>query len=458
MKRKTTIRLMQATTAVFALSLSSCMSISDVASDDVYVMKGASIPVSESLTDETSYATYRYKKERNNRVDYYADNRSIFRRYNRYNSPYMGYNYNSRYNMNPYFGNTHFGHHGSGLMYMPGMGWTFAGGYMNPYGVYGHPHQMYGYGDYYGGFCQVPYMGYNPYSGWNSWGNNGWHGNSWGNNGWGNNGWGNNGWGNNGWGNNGWGNNGWHGNGWGNSGWGNNGWGNNNGGNTGGTTAGNHFSGPRGNVGGSGVPVRNSNYVGTVKSGENTVATSGRTINTAERIPSTVSRKPVGRGEITRSASSRETGNTISNGNNTGTVGRTQSNKTEVQRAPVRQETFNRPGEVNTAPVDNGNTRVNSGTNSRVTSPSRNTGNGSSVTTPSRNSGSGSTISTPSRNSGSGSTISSPSRNSGGSTISTPSRSSGSGSTVTSPSRGSSGSGSSGGSTRSGGSSGGSRR
>lgn len=438
MKRKTTIRLMQASAAVLALSLSSCMSISDVASDDVYVMKGASIPISESLTDETSYSTFKYKKERNNRVDYYADNRSIFGRYNRYNSPYMGYNYNPYYNMNPYFGNPHFGHHGGGLMYMPGMGWTFAGGYMNPYGMYGHPHQMYGYGDYYGGFCHVPYMGYNPYSSWNSWGHNGWYGNSWGHSGYYGNNWGNNGWGNNAWGNN---------NGWGN----NNNWGNNNGGNNGGTTAGNHFTGPRGSVGGSGVPVRNSSYVGTVKSGENPVATTGRNINSTERVPSTVSRTPVGRGELTRSNSNREAGNTINTGN-TGTVGRTQSNKTDVQRAPARQETFNRPGEVNTAPVDNGNTRVNSGTNSRVTTPSRNSGSGSTVTTPSRNSGSGSTISTPSRNSGSGSTISTPSRNSGGSTISTPSRNSGSGSTISSPSRGSSGSGSSGGG------SGGSRR
>jgi hypothetical protein len=346
MKRKTTIHLMRVYSTALVLSLSSCVSITDVVSDDVYVMKGSSIPISESLTDETSYSTFRYKKERNNRVDYYVDNRSIFGRYGRYNSPYIGFNYNSRYNMGPYFRDTHFGHHGGGLMYIPGMGWTFSGGHMNPYGVYGHPHQMYGYWGYYSGFYQSPIMCYDPYSIWNSWSDN----HIWGN--------------------------------------------------TNGTMYGNHFSGPRGSVGGSGVMVRNGAYVGTVKSGESV----GGSINNLNQIPTNFSRKPVGRGE---------TGKLINNENNYGTVDRTKLKKTEVYRIPTRQDTFKRPREVNTTPPDNRDRRVNNESNSRVTTPLRNSGGGLPITTPSRNSSE--RVSTPSRNSGNVTTVSKPLRGSSGS-------------------------------------------
>jgi hypothetical protein len=115
-------------------SLTACMSVSQSSDDSVYVMKGASIPVGESLSDETAYSTFKYKKDRNQpRSRYYLGN----------NMSSMQ-NYSSFSNRNYYYG--------------------------NPYSSWSSPYYNYNYGNYgyntYGSISMTPVWVYTPGWGW----------------------------------------------------------------------------------------------------------------------------------------------------------------------------------------------------------------------------------------------------------------------------------------------------
>jgi hypothetical protein len=174
-------------------SLSACMSVSQSSDDGVYIMKGASIPVGESLSDETAYSTFKYKKDRNQpRSTYYlGNNMSSMQGYNRFgnhyyvnpysswNSPYYNYNY----------GNYGYNSYGSMSMtpvwvYTPGWGWStqmvMTNGYNPMYDPYsynswgGYNHNPYGYyGDYYGNnYYNNGYYNNGYYNSSNYYGNN----------------------------------------------------------------------------------------------------------------------------------------------------------------------------------------------------------------------------------------------------------------------------------------------
>lgn len=359
--------------AASALTFASCASISNVPDDDVYVVKSAAIPTNESLSDETSYAAFKYKKDRNNNaVDYEDDffNPSFANPRMRFNMR-MGYNpfmYSpfgySPYGYSPYgygMGYSPYLHHpyGSPMIYVPGIGWTYSsmmygfnnyGGFYDPY--FNGYHMNYGYGmGYgigagfgYGGFGMYPY-GSGFYDSW------------------------------------------YYGGGNFNNQWGNGSAGNNTPNNP------NHYSGPRGSSSGGGVVTR-TNIPGTVKMGTTPVVNSNPTTKPVGVV------KPVGKEAV------------FSRNNGTMTT-----TKPTVESVPTG--TLNRPGRVNSTPATRENpTREY---NNNPFNPSRNSGV-SSPSTPSRNNGGSVGSPSPTRNSGSG--VSSPTRNSGSPSVS-PSRSTG---------------------------------
>lgn len=413
--------------SIFALalgSLNSCASISNVADDDVYVVKPSQIPMGESLDDETSYMAYKYKKDQNNNLTTYRNpNVGAFGMgyaygYRNYNDPFLfnPYMYNPYGFYDPYGYYSPYGHYGSGLGYIPGYGWSYIGpnpyyggyyGYHNYFGnsIWGNPYYGYGsgYGYYGGGMYGSGFWGGNPYYG-------GYYGGYYGNN--------------------------------------NNGWGN--GGNAGGgSTSYNHYRGPRGGGSGGGVVTRRD-MPGTVKMGTTPSIPLGNTSSTtvASSRETAGKTRPVGNEAITMD---RPHTTSVVSGTRSPEVRQGMSNDNNVTGTTTR---LNRPGRVeyNEVPASSGRGSVNVPSN-----PTR-TYNGAS-----RNSGS--TEQVPSRNSGSNQQ--SPSRNSGGE-YSRPSRTIESTPTRTreysapsSPSRGSSGSGSSGSGSRGGsvgGSTGGGRR
>jgi hypothetical protein len=136
-----------------ATGLTSCYSVGKVIEDDVYVMKSVSLPIGESLDDESSYSAYKYKKKRNQpKNEYYDGNTAGIYRNNNFMQPRFGMMYGS--------------------------------GFYSMGRPYYHGYNMYNYhGSFYGGMhdpfynpCFDPF--YNPYSpygcGYSSWGSPGW--------------------------------------------------------------------------------------------------------------------------------------------------------------------------------------------------------------------------------------------------------------------------------------------
>jgi hypothetical protein len=147
---------------LLSISLTSCYSTKLLVDDDVYVMKSSELPVGESLTDETNYATYKFKQERGvTSSSYYYDPYKYFAGYNGYysNSNLMyswrwGFNtYHptfSAYNHSLYYGNGFYNAFGP-LVYDPFTNTYLNYGY-NYYGYYGNYNSPFynPYGSYYG--------------------------------------------------------------------------------------------------------------------------------------------------------------------------------------------------------------------------------------------------------------------------------------------------------------------
>ena len=74
--------------------LASCSSSRPIMDDNVYMLKTAAVPIGENLLDETSYATYKYREDKNNpTTGYYNPENQSARRNNRsmFNRPSFYY-------------------------------------------------------------------------------------------------------------------------------------------------------------------------------------------------------------------------------------------------------------------------------------------------------------------------------------------------------------------------------
>lgn len=143
--------------------------------DDVYMIKSNKLPVGESLTDESSYASYRNNRDGRAVSSFYDDEFLSRDRFHRdfwmfsmgYGNPYYS---NCMFSMNPncgipYYSPYMYGYVNPIYMYDP---------FGSPYGYYPtayNPWYMggnYGYG-YYGGYYGYGYgSGYNPYNSGNT--------------------------------------------------------------------------------------------------------------------------------------------------------------------------------------------------------------------------------------------------------------------------------------------------
>lgn len=150
---------------ILSTLLTSCYAPSQLVDDDVYVVKNSALPVGESLTDETSYATYRHRNENNTlSSNYYQEEHNYLYNNHCYNtlfwSPGCGcsfYAWNVYNNMhyNPYawgYGHPYgFGSGFNGMMYDPYFGSFVYNPFFNPYGYYGYGFNPY-FNNYYGGY------------------------------------------------------------------------------------------------------------------------------------------------------------------------------------------------------------------------------------------------------------------------------------------------------------------
>ena len=156
--------------AFTSLLISSCYSPKFMVDDDVYLVKNSALPVGESLTDESTYASYRNSREADGVSRYYYDDDFFFWRQRR---PFSGSHwflstgyYNPYFMTHPYGSFSHFGT----PYFSPYMFGGINPIYMvdpfgSPYGFYPTAYNfayMGGmYSPYYGGFYGNPYGGFN---------------------------------------------------------------------------------------------------------------------------------------------------------------------------------------------------------------------------------------------------------------------------------------------------------
>jgi hypothetical protein len=149
---------------IILIGFSSCYSTQQLIDDDVYMMQDANVQVGETLTDETSYATYKDRTHKNERVNSYYSTRDRFDanpNWNNWNNYFfLNRNYRSSfgYLFDPFYSNLG----GNVVLLM-----------MNNNFGYGHGYGFYG-GNYYSTFSSM--NGFNPFFS-NSTGNY-WYGNS----------------------------------------------------------------------------------------------------------------------------------------------------------------------------------------------------------------------------------------------------------------------------------------
>ena len=141
---------------ILGASLSSCNGISHVTDDDVYVLKSPVLPADEAVNDESTYESYRYRRDRGDFDVHYGN-------YNRYWLPtYVRFGTYSAFNDPFYYPNQ-----------------------CNTYGSYGiqngYYNNYYGYGTNHCG-CGNNYYGYNNYGYYNNGFYNNYYGNGYYNN------------------------------------------------------------------------------------------------------------------------------------------------------------------------------------------------------------------------------------------------------------------------------------
>jgi hypothetical protein len=180
------MKLLIPSIAIASLLMTSCSTTESFVNDDIYSVRPSELPIGESLTDETSYASFKSRKlgQTNDRMTY-ADEMAMRNRENcleqwnwyegcgctyREWAMYSRYSNNNRFSMNRRI----YWNHRS-------MGYGFAMSNMYPYGIsygmysgnmYPYYHNPYiimdpwygGYGYGYGSSWHYPSYGYNPYS------------------------------------------------------------------------------------------------------------------------------------------------------------------------------------------------------------------------------------------------------------------------------------------------------
>lgn len=135
--------------AFIALSfstLTSCLSPKTLIDDDVYVVKNSALPVGESLNDESSYSSYRYKRDNNllNSSVYMTDQfyQSMF-----YKNSFYGYGRDNYWNRLQFYdygfsyaflGNSYLGYYGT-LGYLYSLGNNFNNGFYASTGYLASP-------------------------------------------------------------------------------------------------------------------------------------------------------------------------------------------------------------------------------------------------------------------------------------------------------------------------------
>lgn len=114
-------------------TLTSCFAPKTLVDDDVYMVKNSALPIGESLTDETSYSSYRFRRDNNfyganvyqgdlaSYSFYSMDNRfynaffgyrnfNFISRYTPFGIPYFSYDYGYSY---AFLGNSYLGYYGA---------------------------------------------------------------------------------------------------------------------------------------------------------------------------------------------------------------------------------------------------------------------------------------------------------------------------------------------------------
>lgn len=302
--------------AVTGLLITSCASTESFVNDDIYSVRPSELPIGESTSDETSYASFKSRKtgNTNDRMSYadevaLANRQSCLNQWRWYDgcgcsysewALYSNYSPNNIYATNLYWRGTNYARfynysnsfYSFGGYHPYGGGWGYSAGYMSPY--YHSPYMMndpwmtyYGMGMGFG-------MGYSPYGGY--YGYNPY--NPYGYYGYGNGGYGYGG----------------NMNGWG---------GNHNSG-----TTSNVIRGPRGTSSGYSNPTGRTASSNTVKSGRaSTPASTGKGAPVSVGRPTTVTRE-VGRDVISR----QNSGTSVSRTNTTTGNSRIASPVTTPQR------------------------------------------------------------------------------------------------------------------------------
>lgn len=130
--------------------LGSCVGISHVTDDDVYLIKNPVLPVNSEITDESSYENYRYRQNREDFDVYYGNSPNLWAPQMHWSAAYGSGLYYSPYNNCSVYG---YGYHAG---YAAAYGCYNYGGYGNPFG---NPYSPY-YNPYYN-----PYAPFSPYSG-----------------------------------------------------------------------------------------------------------------------------------------------------------------------------------------------------------------------------------------------------------------------------------------------------
>jgi len=351
--------------AAFALLISSCGTSNKYMADDIYVLKPSELAIGESSADETTYSSFKKRKQGDvAERQVYADQRFQARyaaclelmvwqpncgctytqwiNYSPYS--YSAYYMNTR-TMQPYFingGGMYMFHNNYGLSPHMAMYGTGQYGYHGMYGnIYGMHNNFYGTGNFYnlGGYYGTGFM-YNPYGyGFGGYGGYGYGGNSW----------------------------------WGNGSI-----------NSGSAGVSNSYTGPRGSSAGFANP-RDRAYNGTLKSGsitapKGTTATGSRAKMSHQSISGSreAQRKPIGeisRGVISPTTVDRST--TVRPTQTSGSGSRNYSvdrgvNPTATGTARPTQNRTVHPSTIQNSSPRN-NTQINSGrTHERTSSPAIN--------------------------------------------------------------------------------------
>lgn len=172
---------------ILGISLISCTNVRPLMDDNVYMMKAATVPVGEDLSDETSYATFKHRQETGNPTNgyYHQANQTTLLMSSPFfvSSDWFFYNPSNNFGTLTGSFNPYWGAHRNGYYFIDGIpGFSLYSAYMG-YGAYSY------YSPYYAGYGNLGnwsngffFNGYAHNNGFNSCYNNGFNNNGYSNN------------------------------------------------------------------------------------------------------------------------------------------------------------------------------------------------------------------------------------------------------------------------------------